>query len=100
MDLEKTAAEVIPGALGSLVALAFVRADSVWQGVLAFLGGCAAAYWGAPQIVVAMPGANRDLMALMLGLFAMAIAAKVFETIAEVKSNDLITKFLKKRGWI
>lgn len=100
MDLEKIAAETIPGAVGSLVALGFMKTANVWQGATSFIGGCAAAYWGAPQIVQAMPGANRDLMALMAGLFAMSVAAKVFETISQVKVNDIVIKFLRKRGWI
>lgn len=79
MDWEKEVIETLPGATGSLVALRWIT-GSPWQLILSFLGGCAASRYGA-QAVASWLNMNIGLSGFLLGLFGMAVAARMFASI-------------------
>jgi len=77
------AADAAPGLIGSLIAtMRFTQGPIAMRGVM-FLGGASLSYFAAPS-VASMLGmkAAEGLVGFMLGVFGMAIAAKVYEGIA------------------
>lgn len=88
--------QAAPGILGSLVALRWIQGSPL-QRVISFIGGCAASRYGTGYLSEAM-GTDRDLTAFLLGLFGMAIAAKIFEALAAFDLIGRLDKLLARWG--
>ena len=95
-DIPPEIAKVLPGALGSLVALRWIVGTPL-QRITAVLGGAGGAYYGTPHMSRLM-GTDVGLTWFLIGLFGMAVAAKCFELIALASPADLLDKLLKRWG--
>jgi len=83
--------KVLPGAIGSLIALQFIGEGLTRkQKVMSFAAGAAMSYYTSPALVVwfaiADPGAQQTL-GFLAGLFGLALAKECFKKINEA---DLI----------
>jgi hypothetical protein len=95
------AAKVGSGFVGSLVSLRFLKGES-WTGKVSMVaGGAALSYLAAPTMArVLHMGDSLQLVGFMLGLFGMAVIAKVYEVIQGFNASevaDAITNWAKKR---
>ncbi len=93
-DIPPEIAKVVPGFLGSLVALRWIPGSPL-QRVSAIFGGSAASYYCAEFLTLVL-GTDRDLTAFLVGLFGMALAAKVFETLAVIDFQKIVDKLLQR----
>lgn len=59
--------------------------------------GAASSYYGATELASVL-GIEKGLAGFLIGLFGMAIAAKVFETIESVVPSKVIDTVLKRFG--
>jgi hypothetical protein len=96
MDWKDHATTAAPGLLGALVALRWVG-GTPWQLCAAFVGGASASYYGTPHLV-SWSGANPGLAGFLIGLFGMAIAARVFDGLAAVPTARVVDALLRKFG--
>jgi hypothetical protein len=96
MDIDPTLIkQATPGVLGSGAAMLFIRGP--WSQRLAMvIPGAALSYYAAAHLAqtVHMP---EGLAGFLLGLFGMAMVAKVFETWESLQLGPLIQRFLAKR---
>lgn len=97
MDIDPNVTKAAPGAVGALIALHFIRGPTWRHNAIAFLGGCACAWFGVDN-AVRWTGAGAGLSGFVLGLFGMAVVSKLHEAIVEFKPGELITGILKKWG--
>jgi hypothetical protein len=81
-----------PGFLGAVAALLWVR-DTWPRRVVYTLAGMAASYYGAPP-AAAFAQSPEGLVGFFMGLFSMAVAAKVFELIEAVKPKAIVAALL------
>jgi hypothetical protein len=95
-DIPPEILKAIPGTVGSLVALRWVAGPPL-QRMAAVLGGVGGAYYGTPYLA-GMMGTDHGLTGFLIGLFGMAIAAKVFEAITAFDLGSMLDRFLKKWG--
>jgi len=95
-DWKIHAQQVAPGAIGALVALGWVG-GSLWQRASSFVGGAGTAYYGSP-LAATWLGASEGLSGFMLGLFGMALAARVFEAIAAFPIARVVDWVLRRFG--
>lgn len=95
-DLEPEVWKSLPGALGALFALPWMQ-GSVWQRLAAFGGGVAASRYAGDWLARSMT-IDVGLAGFLVGLFGMAIAAKVFEGIAAVVPAKLVERVLRRLG--
>lgn len=89
--------KLLPGAIGSLVALGFIGEGLTWkQKAMSFLSGAAVAYYGGPAAVlwfsIADSGAQQTI-GFFVGLFGLAITKELFK---EINNADFIGA-LKRR---
>lgn len=99
MQQQEIPAEVykaLPGALGSLVALRWIVGTPL-QRITAVLGGSSGAYYGTPYMATVL-GTDHGLTGFLLGLFAMAIAAKVFEGLMAMNLGERFDRLLTRLG--
>lgn len=85
-----------PGLIGSVVALLWVR-DTWKRSVACVGGGMASSYYVSPSVVV-WTSADPSLAGFLVGLFSVAVAAKLFETIDAVQPRSVIDRILRKIG--
>jgi hypothetical protein len=97
MDLHPEVAKAAPGAVGALVALRWMRGTTWLHTVSSFIGGCALSYYGTAH-AVKWSGADPGLSGFVLGLFGMAVVAKVFEAMEQFKAAETLGKLLAKWG--
>ena len=85
-----------PGIAGSLLALAFMRRPPlILLGI--FFGGCALSFFGTAWLADVLDMEKADgLVGFLLGLFGMALVAKIYDTI-EVVEPALLWKALLER---
>jgi hypothetical protein len=90
----------VPGIAGSALALFFMRRPP-WTLAGIFLGGCLLAYFGTKWVSVVAGMESADgLVGFLLGLFGMALLAKVHDTIEAIEPIEVwkaIKEFLRKR---
>jgi hypothetical protein len=89
-----------PGVAGSVLALFFMRRPPlILIGV--FLGGCLLSYYGTAWVAAALNMSRADgLVGFLLGLFGMALIAKIYDTIEAINPGELWTavrQFIRKR---
>lgn len=87
-----------PGIAGSALALFFLRRPP-WTLVGMFIGGCMVSYFGTKwtSVVVGMEAAD-GLVGFLLGLFGMALIAKLHDTIEAIDPRELWSALRKKVG--
>ncbi|UQN68264.1 holin [Burkholderia multivorans] len=89
--------KLLPGAIGSLIALGFIGEGLTRkQKVASFLSGAAVAYYGGPLIVVWFAiGDNgaQQAIGFLVGLFGLAVTKELFK---EINNADFIGA-LKRR---
>jgi len=77
-DVATWAGKLLPGTVGSLLALGWV--DATWpRKVFMGIGGAALSFFVAPAAAAAA-GTNEGLAGFLLGLFGMAVVDKIFKT--------------------
>ncbi|KVF08995.1 holin [Burkholderia vietnamiensis] len=89
--------KLIPGAIGSLIALSFIG-DGLTrkQKAVSFLSGAAVAYYGGPLAVTWFSindGGAQQAIGFLVGLFGLAITKELFK---EINTADIIGA-LKRR---
>ncbi|PRH31911.1 holin [Burkholderia multivorans] len=89
--------KLLPGAIGSLIALGFIGEGLTRkQKAVSFLSGAAVAYYAGPLIVSCFAindsGAQQDI-GFLVGLFGLAITKELFK---EINTADIIGA-LKRR---
>lgn len=95
MDTQEIARHA-PGLLGAITATLWIK--DTWPRRIAYVvAGAAASHYAAPQ-VAGWTGTDIALAGFLVGLFSMAVAAKVFETVESVKASDLVDRILRKVG--
>lgn len=99
VDVAGEAAKAAPGIIGAFVALRWMP-GTPFQRVAAFVGGSAASYYGAEHMVriFGLTPGMLGFLSLMIGLFGMAIASKVFEGIDSLRIGRRIEKLLDRWG--
>lgn len=89
-----------PGIAGSAVALFFMRRSPLIMAGI-FIGGCLVSYYGTGWVSAQFEMEKADgLVGFLLGLFAMATAGKVFDTIDAISPSELwlaVRDFVRKR---
>jgi hypothetical protein len=88
--------KAVPGTLGAIVALRWI-AGTPLQRIASVIGGSGTSYYGG-DYVAGVTGAHSGFVAWMLGLFGMALAHKVFESIAAFDIGKRLDKLLAKWG--
>jgi hypothetical protein len=96
-DVPPEILKAVPGTLGALVALRWISGTPM-QRVTSFAGGVSAAYYGAPHVANLL-GVETGLAGFLVGLFGMAIAAKVFEAIVSLNISAVVARLLRKWGF-
>jgi hypothetical protein len=84
--------KIIPGAIGALVSLRFLKIEGTLNKICTTLGGIASSYY-ATDWVAAMLSAPQGLLGFGLGLFGMAIIAKCFEVVENINAQGVA-------GWL
>lgn len=84
---------------GTLTSLRFIKGKTRTETVLSALGGVAFSWFATKYVATAlsMPG-EQGLVGYLLGLFGMALLAKVYEAIEAVNSSILNDWLRKKTG--
>lgn len=95
-DLPPELAKAMPGVIGAMVALRWIRGTAP-QRLAAVLGGSAAAYYETPYMSSIM-GTDAGLTGFLIGLFGMAVAAKTFEVLERLDPAALLERLLRKWG--
>lgn len=101
--LAALAGKLIPGVVGSIVALRGLPPDSTWgQRATAVGGGVAAAYYLAPALYEWTGMASRNFegaLAFLVGAFSMVVIGEITSTIRELQlaaiARDALRKFLR-----
>jgi len=97
-DVTEEIVRAVPGAIGALVALRWLG-GTPWQVAASLLGGAAGSYYGTPQIVSFM-GTTPGLTGFLLGLFGMAVVARVFDAIQVMEIGRVVNALLRKWGML
>jgi hypothetical protein len=93
-DVPPEVKESLPGALGSLSALLWLKGS--WPLRIGyFCAGTVFALYGSP-LVSSMFSMDRGLAGYVLGMFGMALAAKGFELIEAIDVRSLIKRLFNK----
>ena len=100
IDIDPALSKAVPGIVGSFIAMWRLQGITRSQRVLSFLGGGVLSHYGTEGVLLYFPKLSQGLTSFVLGLFGMAIAAKVFELIDELRPGAWLAEFLRKRGWI
>ncbi|MGG2041157.1 holin [Burkholderia gladioli] len=84
-------AKIVPGAVGSLIALGFIGEGLSWkQKAISFVSGVAIAYYVGPFVIM-LAHITEDSQKLgtgfLVGLFGLAVTKELFK---EINSADLI----------
>lgn len=99
-DVPPEIAQAVPGTIGSIVALRWIIGTPV-QRLLSFIGGASTAYWGTNPILHYLDPKVNGLFgfaAFLLGLFGMAVAAKLYDGIAAFNIGARLDMILRRWG--
>lgn len=84
------------GLMGSVAAMLWIK-DTWPRRVGYVLAGALASHYAAPHLA-RWSATDEALAGFLVGLFSMALAAKVFETIEAVKASDLYDRIMRRVG--
>ena len=86
--------KLLPGAIGSLGAMLWIK--GTWPRRNAMVGlGSAASFYGAPH-VASMTGMGDSLAGFLVGLFSMSVVDSLFKTWQELGLTEIVREFLRK----
>ena len=88
--------DYLSGMAGSILALIFLK-PPVAQLIIYLIGGGLTSYYITPALADSL-GAPLSTTGFIVGLFGMAIIAKIFHLIELVDPKDVISRILKKVG--
>lgn len=89
------AEKLLPGAIGSVGALLWIK--GTWPRRIAMVGlGSAASYYGAPH-VASMTGMGEGLAGFLVGLFGMSVVDSLFKTWQELGLTEIVREFIRTR---
>lgn len=93
---DATLLKLLPGVVGSFISLGFIQRSWPERLVMA-VGGAALSYWGT-EWATGFLGMQKaeGLVGFLIGLFGMAVVAKLYEVIAAIDAPGLWLE-LKKR---
>lgn len=87
--------KLLPGVIGSIGALLWIK--GTWPRRIAMVGlGSAASYYGAPHVSVLF-GMEEGLAGFLTGLFGMSVVDSVFRTWQELGVTELVREFVRAR---
>lgn len=86
-----------PGVLGAISAMLWLRETGLRR-VASVLIGSAASYYGTPFGLKIFETLDHSLMGYLIGLFAMAITAKIFELLDSFPVKELTERIFKRLG--
>lgn len=87
--------KLLPGAIGSLGALLWIR--GTWPRRIAMMAlGSAASYYGAPH-VASVTGMGEGLAGFLVGLFGMSVVDSLFKTWQELGLTGIVREFVRTR---
>lgn len=86
-----------PGAIGALAAMLWLK-DTVVRRLSAVIAGSAASYYGTPFALLFFATVDSHLMGFLIGLFGMAVASKLLETLEAIPAKVIIDKLVSKMG--
>lgn len=93
-DTAEWVGKALPGAVGSLIALAWMKAP--WpRKVVMWASGAALSYFAASSAAT-WANTNEGLAGFLLGLFGMAVVDKVFKTWESFDATALLGEALRK----
>ena len=95
-DLPPELFKILPGALGSLVALGWIT-GTLLQRVASIFGGSIGAFYATPYLTSAA-GTDAGLTGFLVGLFGMAIVSKCYEALYAFNLTGRLDKILSKWG--
>jgi hypothetical protein len=85
-----------PGVFGSLAAMLWIR--DTWPRRIGYMvAGAISSHYAAPW-VAQWTGIDLALAGFLVGLFGLAIVAKVFETLESIKPAELGERILRRWG--
>lgn len=93
-DWKEQLAAGLPGFLGALAALGWIRGHWL-QLCAALIGGSAIAYWGG-EWASSYTGAPIGFARLVLGLFGMAVSAALLVAIGSIQFGPIVARVLDK----
>jgi hypothetical protein len=93
-DIPPEFLKAVPGAAGSFVSMLFLR-DSWPRRIALFLAGAVLAYYGTPW-AVAFVGLDPGFAGFLLGLFGMAVIARMFESWEELEFTSIVRDWVRK----
>jgi hypothetical protein len=87
--------KLLPGAIGSLGALLWIK--GTWPRRIAMVAlGSSASFYGAPHIA-GMFGMGEGLAGFLLGLFGMSVVDSIFKTWQELGLTAILREFIRTR---
>lgn len=90
------ATKAVAGFFGALVSLKFLKDASGWERFFMVLGGTCLSFFVAPHLAKGIGWTDAEgLVGFLLGLFGMALVAKIYEGITALKAEDVI-EYLKR----
>jgi hypothetical protein len=84
------------GLMGSVAAMLWIR-DTWPRRVGYVLAGAMASHYAAPHLA-RWSSTDEALAGFLVGLFSMALAAKVFETLEAMQASQLLDRLLRRIG--
>lgn len=89
------AEKILPGAIGSIGALLWIK--GTWPRRVAMMAlGSAASYYGAPH-VAGLFGMGEGLAGFLVGLFSMSVVDSIFTTWQELGITEILREFVRSR---
>jgi hypothetical protein len=96
MELPTEVTQATPGLIGSLIALLWIK-DTWPRRIAFFAAGAATSYYGSP-FIAKWTNLDKGLAGFLVGLLGMAIAVKVFETLAALQPGDILRRWMEKKA--
>lgn len=90
MEVPQEVKDVLPGVLGSAVALRWYARHGAWPAATMFIGGIALSYFGTEHVAryFSLTGAI-GLTGFLLGMLGMTLVSKVYELIDRIDVGEL-----------
>lgn len=89
------ATKAIPGVVGSLGALIWIKGTMPRRVAMVLLGS-ATSYYATPYLVVTL-GMGEGLTGFLIGLFGMSVVDSIFKTWQELGLSEILREFIRKR---
>lgn len=94
IDMPPELAKLTPGAVGSFVSMLWIKETWPRKSVM-FLAGAAMSHYGSPT-VSKWSGLDPGFTGFLVGLFGMAIVAKIFDIWRGFELGSIFTEWVRK----